>query len=204
MTSNNLSISPKGPMLVGFWGPQGVGKSTIADTLCELIPPVIQRHTMHVWYEFFAETLRVPRRVLENQETKDTPWQGSNAPLPCLVGKRPRDLLNAVQAFRDCIDPELIAQMWVRDAKDCPAPIVIQPSVRFAVEITKMNLIIDLTREGVEYDGSFFNRPIPFDELDTGIDVVHYEMASDRPDVDASHVWGIIKTYFSNYYLAGE
>lgn len=158
---------------VGLCGPKGVGKSSSAEwasSCCEDLGDRIISfdviHNLHSSYEALAIMWGVPRSLLENAITKDTPWIKEDAPVPALVGETPRDLLDQHGIeMREKFGDDIFVKLWHRSV-DRLQPrldefmVVFNTSVRFDCEAEGMDMVIEITRPGVEYDGTQYNTRI--------------------------------------------
>ena len=123
----------KRPLVLGFCGKAGVGKSYAAD--------IIREHYGHIQHVPFAGPLKaimtqlgLPREKLNELEYKETPN-------PMLCGKTPREVMQylGTEFGREFIGGDLWVDLWKRHVEGCverwPNCFIVVDDVRFQNEV---------------------------------------------------------------------
>lgn len=141
---------------IGICGPQGVGKSTLAQNL-----PFYELHMLDSSYEGMATILGVDRDLMENPKTKDELFGADNKPSLRFAAKTPRNIMDWWgDTFRAQFGESAFVELWCEQARKLDLPIILNTSIRFDYEAKFMDYVFELERDGVEYDGSKFNTRI--------------------------------------------
>jgi len=162
--------------LIGLAGPAKVGKTTTAKSLVKSIKN--KYSNLKVEYIAFADMLygtcsylsRIPVETLADQSYKEVKWTDETAPLPCLSGWTPRKFLQIVgtECFRNNIDNEFWIQCAIKSSKE--NDITILSDARFENEFKICDYVIELSREGINYEGNHASAlPPPKDLIDMEI-----------------------------------
>jgi hypothetical protein len=152
--------------IIGFAGPKGVGKDTTADRVSELLTRRffirIDRFAKPL-YDHLEQLTGITYEQAQDRAIKDRPWRLQDEPLPGLAGLSPRQILIDYGAdLRRRYGEDILARMLVSRAKkfarDCVAHefhhvLYIATDCRLFVECQHMDLVYELEREGVEYEG---------------------------------------------------
>ena len=152
-------------LVVGLHGPKRTGKDTVAKGLRD---KVWFQQKEHAHLDSFAQPLYrcvsaltgLVLEQLQDESAKETLWTISTAPTQSLVGWSPRKLLEFIgtQVVRD----QLGANHWVELMKARLANrhtgLTIITDVRFGNEAQICDAVIELRREGVDYDDGHISR----------------------------------------------
>lgn len=152
------------PLRIGFCGPQGAGKSYAAHYIAEHERglDITILHAISSCYDGIATILGVGRQALEDPAVKDLAWTEADAPVPSLAGVTPRNVMDSIAGYlRMEYGATVLAELWCRTAAMQPADVVINDAVRFPFEVDSLDVVIELTREGVAYDGTKYNTRLP-------------------------------------------
>lgn len=149
------------PAIIGIAGPKETGKDTTATRLLPWFG-IRTKQTNITWfadplYEMVATLTGVPVEKLRDQAYKNATWTAETAPIPTLVGKSPRSLLKDIGMWvRDEVD----ADHWAQHLKQRTARGVsgwkswwFVPDTRFVNETKVCDLVIEVRRKGIEYEG---------------------------------------------------
>lgn len=157
------------PFFVGLAGPDGVGKSTVQKELVKFDYRWTSTSPVHLiarpmsfaarLYTTLSVFLGVPVAVMKAR--KDEILTAETAPLPAMVGKTYRWVLRhfATEFVRDKLHPDYWVQCVVQDAPKLLKSeyvhhvVVILDDLRFVNEATLAGAVIELSKEGVGYDG---------------------------------------------------
>lgn len=162
------------PLRIGFCGPQGAGKSTTVDVISRELSRLhwsdFRLHAIDSVYRGVATMLEVSREALESASLKDEPWTEANAPVPALAGRSPRNVIDSIAGYlRLEFGSSVLAELWDRRSLALGVDVVFNDAVRFPCELEHLDVVIELTRTGVAYDGTKYNSRLP----DYCIDFTH-------------------------------
>lgn len=182
---NSDPTTPKPPITVGFAGPKGVGKSTTATLLRHFTRGKwVDVHMLDGPYTAVSHMLGLPREMMESSFHKDVLFTERTAPIACLHGKTSRDVINLMaKAFREEFGDEFFIQLWSKDVATFHShrEVVTNSSVRFPFEVPHLDVVVELVREGVNYDsdpnGDPYNQPLPSECIDETLSLNAYGMS---------------------------
>ncbi len=119
-----IPITSPYPLILGLLGPQGVGKTTLADAVVERVGGVRLS---------FAEPIRQMLVALGVERTQFS--HHKHLPIPWLHNKTPRDLLRSLgtEWGRELVGPDIWVGAVLRQARQQQKPVIID-DVRFANE----------------------------------------------------------------------
>lgn len=165
---------------IGICGPRGVGKSTTALALEDngSVGLLIQNremenrpfkyqelHNLHSSYEGLSTIFSIPRQFLEAAKSKDDPFNEKDAPTPKMIGMTRRQILDNHGVYmRELYGDDVFIKLWHRTVDAMSGfdlqRVFLNTSVRFDCEAEGHDAVIELVREGVDYDGSRYNTRI--------------------------------------------
>lgn len=138
--------------IIGLAGPDRVGKTTTARALCSLLGN--QARVMAFADEIYSMASAILRvGVSEIKRMKDVVLDATNAPLPELVGRTYRDFLKMLgtEFGRNMLGPDVWVNLAMRSIPLHKPPYAIFDDVRFPNEASRCHLVIELSRDGVDY-----------------------------------------------------
>ena len=149
-----------GPPVIAITGPEGAGKSTLADMLCALrgFTPLKFADPLKNMLREFYRTLAVESSEIERRMEGDL----KTAPCPHLGGKSPRDAMRSLgtEWGREMIWGEVWIDAWRRIAtglRDAGGPVVAD-DCRFPNEIEAVHavggVVIEIENPSVAYSGA--------------------------------------------------
>lgn len=153
----NPALEEREISVIGFSGPKNVGKTTTAKKVAKefkkLGKPAEPMSLATPVYQIASIITGLPVSLLQDENYKERRWTEETAPLPCLVGMRPRDLLQKIgtECFRDNIHQDIWIQHLLKRAQQLKTEIAIVDDIRFTNEVKACNIVIELTREGISY-----------------------------------------------------
>lgn len=157
------------PFFIGLAGPDGVGKSTVQQAIRQLdwrtvgrsSPDVVVRPMSFATrlYEAVSAMFGVP--IPEIKARKNEVFTNRTAPHPSLVGKSWRFILRdfATEYVRDRLSSEHWVNCVLNDAPKIAEAeytkhvVVVLDDLRFPNEVGICDLVVELERDGVVYDG---------------------------------------------------
>jgi hypothetical protein len=141
--------------IIGLAGPAKVGKTTTAKYMEKYFKNknIKSKYLSYATclYKIVSVLTGVPVKILESQEYKETIWTIETAPLPCLVGMTPRQLLQKIgtDLFRNNIHIDMWIQKVQQTAKKYD--LVIIGDCRYENELNFCDYKIELSRSGINY-----------------------------------------------------
>jgi len=148
-------------LFIGLAGPENVGKDTTANAIIKMMNfnysgiCINKASFSDELYELVWHITGIPIRTLQDRQYKETKWTELTAPLPCLIGYSPRDLLNKVGT--DCFRKLIHDEFWIQKCKKKQNHynIVIIPDVRFVNEAKSCDYVFELCRQGIQYTNKY-------------------------------------------------
>ena len=148
-------------IIIGLAGPEGVGKSTVANAIVERMAHMTNFKAV-AYKASFATPLYEALSTMFNvsiehiREHKDELFTIKTAPVPCLFGFSFRYLLQRLgtEFGRAQISPNFWAQMAIKREDKVWAGkvnLIVFDDVRFAEEANQCDKVYELFREGITY-----------------------------------------------------
>jgi hypothetical protein len=152
--------------IIGFAGPKRVGKDTTANRVAEQL-----RERFFIRIDRFAKPLYdhleqltgITYEQAQDRSIKDRPWRLRDEPLPGLAGRSPRQILiDHGEDLRRRYGEDILGRMLVgrakKFAKDAIAHefhhvLYIASDCRIYEEAQHMDIVYELEREGITYEG---------------------------------------------------
>ncbi len=147
-------------IIIGLAGPEGVGKSTVADAIVQRAATLTQFHGVGYRASFAAplyDALSAICKVsVEHiKKRKDEIFTAETAPVPCLVGLSYRAMLQKLgeEFGRKQCHPEFWAQLAVAREKVWNGKVnfIVFDDVRYENEAAQCHLVCELQRDGIDY-----------------------------------------------------
>lgn len=187
------------PFIIGLCGPSRVGKSTTADALVNLLKA---RPNVAAWKESFATPLYAAVSQLTGESVemikqfKSIPYSGEDAPTSLFIGHDRRWALQVfgTEMIRHHWGPDFWVNHLQRRAKrralsyKSKYPYVVIDDVRFKNEAMLCHVLIELSREGIDYGTAHESeRRLPFDDINKPY---HYlRLVGNLTDYAAADTW---------------
>lgn len=155
----------KPSVTIGLHAPKGTGKDTVARSLRDKVF-FQQKPSIHLdsfaapLYRCASALTGLPVERLQDEQVKEVEWEFATAPTPTLVGWSPRRLLEFLGT--EVVREQLGVNHWVELMKERLAQrqvgMTVITDVRFGNEAQICDAVIELRREGVDYDDGHISR----------------------------------------------
>lgn len=158
MTASTAQYTTR-KIIIGIAGPEFVGKSTVAQIIVTRTPTISDFKAVAYIGSMAAPIYNALSGIFGVEvyfikAHKDEIFTEATAPVPCLVGKSWRMLLqNIGSGWGRTLHPELWAQMAVRREKTWAGKtnLIVFDDVRFEQEAKQCDLLFELSRDGITY-----------------------------------------------------